>query len=491
MPPAKDNEPSPSGAANPAASKGKEPEVVNESEGEEEDEEEAGAEGTASAEASSGGKKKKKKKSKKKKAAAAPVEEESDKVGAETAQKLVSSLTDSQLKQLWSMNPALNNEITAGGSKEPTRQNVMEMLQKMSIHDLLTGMPSGRGAVKDMGAFKFWKTQPVPKFGEKISEEGPMQVKTLDDVAKQPDPLPDGFEWVTMDLTNEDEMKEVHDLLEGHYVEDDTAMLRFNYSMSILKWYVIFLCNTALIRIKFDLLICKSVSYCRAMLAPGWKPDYHIGVRASQSRRLVAFISAIPVDIRVRKAVITVSEVNFLVVHKKLRNKRLAPVMIKEVTRRSNLNGIWQGLYTGGNILPTPVSTCRYYHRALDWQKLYEIGFSPLPPGSKPSQQIKRYQLPDHGKLKGVREITADDVDAVLSLLTRYLERFDMAPEYTKEEFIHWFVSTTQDREERVVWAYVVEVSSNGWRQSAGEGCPSRSILSGGNLHSVNNSSTL
>lgn len=196
----------------------------------------------------------------------------------------------------------------------------------------------------------------------------------------------------------------------------------------------------------------------RALKAPGWKKEYHIGVRASQSRRLVAFISAIPVRLRVRQAVMTVSEVNFLVVHKKLRNKRLAPVLIKEVTRRSNLNGIWQGLYTGGTVLPTPVSTCRYYHRALDWMKLYEIGFSPLPPNSKPQHQVRRYALPDQGKLKGVREMTTNDVDAVLPLLTKYLKKFDLALEFSREDFEHWLLTTTHDREERVVWSYVVEV---------------------------------
>jgi len=35
-------------------------------------------------------------------------------------------------------------------------------------------------------------------------------------------------------------------------------------------------------------------------------------------------------------------EINFLCVHKKLRSKRLAPVLIKEITRRVNLKGIWQ-----------------------------------------------------------------------------------------------------------------------------------------------------
>ena len=38
----------------------------------------------------------------------------------------------------------------------------------------------------------------------------------------------------------------------------------------------------------------------------------------------------------------TMVEINFLCVHKKLRTKRLAPVLIKEVTRRTNLMNVWQ-----------------------------------------------------------------------------------------------------------------------------------------------------
>jgi glycylpeptide N-tetradecanoyltransferase len=52
-------------------------------------------------------------------------------------------------------------------------------------------------------------------------------------------------------------------------------------------------------------------------------------------------------------------EINFLCVHKKLRSKRLAPVLIKEVTRRVNLRGIFQAVYTAGVLLPKPVSACR------------------------------------------------------------------------------------------------------------------------------------
>lgn len=35
-------------------------------------------------------------------------------------------------------------------------------------------------------------------------------------------------------------------------------------------------------------------------------------------------------------------EINFLCVLKKLRSKRMAPVLIKEITRRVNLTGIFQ-----------------------------------------------------------------------------------------------------------------------------------------------------
>lgn len=194
----------------------------------------------------------------------------------------------------------------------------------------------------------------------------------------------------------------------------------------------------------------------RALKAPGWRKEWHVGVRASKSRKLVAFISAIPIQLRVRKNVLNSSEVNFLCVHKKLRSKRLAPVLIKEITRRCNVDGIFQAVYTVGSLLPTPVSTCRYFHRAIEWEKLYEVGFSPLPHGSTKQRQIVRYKLPDTTATPGLREMEAKDVDAVLDLLKRYLERMDMAQIFSKTDFEHWMFPSEKPKEQ-VVWSYVVE----------------------------------
>ncbi|KAJ0165923.1 Glycylpeptide N-tetradecanoyltransferase [Colletotrichum tanaceti] len=407
--------------------KGKEPEVESDEEDAEEDVPEEAAPG-----ASAAGAKKKKKKSKRKKVKEALTGQPSD--PEQKIKEAIGGLTPQQLTELLSLNPALANELGVGSSSNKSAEETAAAMQKLDLQDIMTGLASAGKNAKDMASYKFWATQPVPKFGEseKKIEDGPIRVQTVEEVPTEPSPMVTGFEWVTMNLEDDGEMKEVYELLNGHYVEDDEAMFRFNYSPAMLRW---------------------------ALMAPGWRKEWHVGVRASQSRKLVAFISAIPVDLRVRKNVVTCSEVNFMVVHKKLRGKRLAPVLIKEITRRSNLRGIWQGLYTGGVVLPKPVSTCRYFHRALNWQKLYEVGFSPLPPNSKPQYQIRKYQLPDATSTKGLRELQEKDIDAARELLTKYLKRFDMAPEFSNDEFRHWFLHDKNAPGEQVIWTYVVETN--------------------------------
>ncbi|KAI0170533.1 acyl-CoA N-acyltransferase [Pestalotiopsis sp. NC0098] len=394
-----------------------------------ESDEDEGDEPTADASAPSA----KKKKSKKKKIKDALTGKSSSKDEQENKlHKAIDNLTPDQVSQLLDLNPALASEIAKStGSNDLS--SATEALKRLKLQEIMTGLAASGKNAKDMGAYKFWSTQPVPNFGEEQKfEDGPIKIQTLDKVPKEPPPLVAGFEWCDMDISNPKENEEVRELLQGHYVEDDEALFRFNYSYSILKW---------------------------AMMPPNWKKQWHVGVRASTSKKLVAFISAVPLEIRVRKNIIHASEVNFLCIHKKLRSKRLAPVLIKEVTRRCNLEEVWQAIYTGGIVLPTPVSTCRYYHRAIDWQKLYETGFSPLPAGSKPQYQVRKYHVPENTKLKGLREMQEKDVDAVHDLLIRYLQRYDLAPDWNKEDVRHWLLhkKAKEQLEEQVIWTYVVE----------------------------------
>lgn len=52
---------------------------------------------------------------------------------------------------------------------------------------------------------------------------------------------------------------------------------------------------------------------------------------------MVGFISGIPVTTHANEGVWKGTEINFLCVYKKLRSHRLAPVLIKEITRRVNV----------------------------------------------------------------------------------------------------------------------------------------------------------
>ncbi len=106
-------------------------------------------------------------------------------------------------------------------------------------------------------------------------------------------------------------------------------------------------------------------------------------------------------------------EINFLCVHKKLRLKRMAPVLIKEITRRVNLEGIFQAVYTAGVVLPGIVSKCRYvyhlfsmihmytyhfnryWHRSLNVKKLIAVKFSHLSRNMTLQRMQKLYRLPE------------------------------------------------------------------------------------------------
>ncbi len=78
-----------------------------------------------------------------------------------------------------------------------------------------------------------------------------------------------------------------------------------------------------------------------ALTPPGYKKDWIFGVRGGKKNKLFGFISGIPVHLEVNGKKLVLAEINFLCVHKQLRTKKLAPVLIKEVTRRVNLCNIW------------------------------------------------------------------------------------------------------------------------------------------------------
>ncbi|CAO3681504.1 unnamed protein product [Umbelopsis ramanniana] len=343
---------------------------------------------------------------------------------AKDVDKIASKVQHRQEKALAKGEPIKEKKINPAKEAE-MRKKIEAMVQALSNMEQSGAIKaSGR---KDMGDHKFWNTQPVIQHGEDFTEEGPIDPSVpRDQVQQEPFPLPKEFEWCEVDIQDDKQIIELYQLLTMNYVEDDDAQFRFDYSAPFLKW---------------------------ALQPPGWRKSWHVGVRVSSNKKLVAFISGIPAAVRSHKTLHHLTEINYLCVHKKLRSKRLAPVLIKEITRRSHLEGVFQAAYTGGIVLPTPIATCRYYHRSLNPKKLVECNFSRVPRNSTISGMVKKFKVAEQPSTPGLREMKPEDATQVRELLNKYLSKFDVAPVFeTDDDVRHWLAPTPE-----VVWSYVVE----------------------------------
>lgn len=272
--------------------------------------------------------------------------------------------------------------------------------------------------------FRFWNTQPVPKLDEEVTTHGPIQTEKQS-VREESYSLPEGFCWDTLDLGNPEQLGELCTLLNENYTDEDDNTLRSHYSPEFLLW---------------------------ALCPPGWQPDWHCGVRVSSNRKLVGFISAIPATVQIYDMERKMVEVNFLCVHKKLRSKRVAPVLIREISRRIQKQGLFQAVYSASAVLPSPVASCRYWHRSLNPRKLIELNFSSLTRNMTLQRALKLNRLPETTKTPGLRLMALADVPQVHTLLTEYIRGFQLSPILNQEEVQHWFLPR-----DGVVDTYVVE----------------------------------
>lgn len=289
-------------------------------------------------------------------------------------------------------------------------RNASELSQE-ELYQLFHGRRARRdrsGAADQKHAF--WDTQPVPRIDAEVREHGPLLEQTAEDIRKEPYGMAAGYEWSVVDILDDVQATEVYTLLTNNYVEDDDNMFRFDYSVPFLRW---------------------------ALTPPNFSPDLHLGVRSTKTGKLMAFISGVPADMRVYQTATPMVEINFLCVHKLLRSKRLAPMLIKEITRRVNTQGIFQAVYTAGVVLPKPVAQCRYYHRSLDPKKLIEVGFSRLMPRMTMTRTMRLFKLPDQPQIPGIQPMLPEHCESARNLLNQYLSQFKMAPHLSTGEFTH------------------------------------------------------
>lgn len=269
---------------------------------------------------------------------------------------------------------------------------------------------------------KFWSKQPM---AQNKSISGQIDIKDIKDIRNEPYPLLDGFEWGLLDWDNESIVDECYKLLKDNYVEDDNGIFRFEYSREFLKW----------------------------TLTPlDWKREWQVGVFQTSNRKIRAMITGTPAIISVDGSNIPIAEINFLCVHKKLRNKRLTPVLIKEITRRINLDNIWQAVFTAGINIISPITYGTYYHRSINIKKLLDVGFTILGERETIPRLNKLLKLPKYVNTPGWRPLKIEDLEQVGILLNNYLSQFRLHIVFQYHELEHIFMSKPF-----IISSYVIE----------------------------------
>ena len=280
--------------------------------------------------------------------------------------------------------------------------------------------------------FKFWSTQPVPQFKKPLKVEfGPiLNDNNIENIPKESYTLPEGFEWKDIDLNQVSDVDKLYEFLKSNYIGDESHLFGTDYSKDFLKWF---------------------------LSPPEMHKDWLVSVvkedKVKNKKKIIGFISAIPTKLSINNTEIKMAKVCFLCVKKEFRNKRLTPVLIKEITRRINLKNIWQGVYKTFYFLPKAFTKSQYHYRSINLKKLLDVQYTYLP-NNKMSlgNALKKYELPDEPKISGFRKMEEKDIDQIYNLILERNKKYKIYEILNKNEVKHWLLPRNN-----IVYTYVLE----------------------------------
>ena len=263
----------------------------------------------------------------------------------------------------------------------------------------------------------FWNTQPINIDTNNINK--PVIISSINDISKNPITLPDKITWHTFNIKLE--LDQIQKFLLNFYAESDDNTMRLAYSKDILEWYI---SNQEIIENLF------------------------IGIK--YNNKLVGIIFCIPIQISVYNNIIRSGEINFLCIHKILRNKNIAPLLIKELTRRANLIGIYQGFYTGSLNLPNNLCNGKYYHRNINVKRLLDADFIDKLDKMSIDTLKKIYKIRKELSIN-IRKLEEKDIDECYKKYNNFIKKYNIYRIFSKDEFINTFL-----RNDKVCESFVV-----------------------------------
>ena len=227
----------------------------------------------------------------------------------------------------------------------------------------------------------FWSTVPAMQSPKDRS------VAPVPEQPPAPARLPEGFEWCRIAVDDAQQLSELSAFLNRNYVEASNGASSFSIQVSpaYLAW---------------------------CLATPGRLPkdDGHIGIRARG--KLMGFLAGTPTPTLFQRRPMDLFVLNFLCVHRKLRGKRMLPVLVNEAIRMAMLHDIPIGIYTSAVRPHEPVATCTYHQRVLDAEAVAASGFA-----DRGALRFMQVAPPSSSRVSGMRPMTEADVPRVAELL--------------------------------------------------------------------------
>jgi glycylpeptide N-tetradecanoyltransferase len=226
----------------------------------------------------------------------------------------------------------------------------------------------------------------------------------LDSINKESRFFPFEIKWRNIKIDNISQIHAIFSFLESNYIEDHTSTFRFNYIHEFIN---------------FVIKIPKSHSI------------FNIGMHFKRGKKLVGLITSIPKLIVFDNFMINSSEINFLCIEKKIRSTRLVSILIEEVTRKLNLTGTIQALFTTAISFLESFLVSRYYHYPINFLKLYQNNFLKTKMHFNKTDRFYK-------KNKRFKQIGRTNINAY-EIYRRNLPKLRVYSCFMGNDFFHWF----------------------------------------------------
>lgn len=221
---------------------------------------------------------------------------------------------------------------------------------------------------------------------------------------------------------------EICDFVMNHYVESSSGEFRLIYTKEKIRW---------------------------AMCSPNHNKDLFYCVRDEKKKAIWGMIVGVPRQFMICGKKQKMAEINFLCVHAKLRDKRLAQIIISEMMRRCRIHKMPVQFYTSHHTKPTPFATNGYKLRFLNTQRLLDCGITRTNATESYKQTIAKYKLPLRNgiEIQGTtRLMEKKDAAQVFKLWNIQQEKYKFRYKMTQEEILYYLLPR-----EGISYTWVIE----------------------------------